>query len=442
MYEILFITIAIHWSCNWAFRSYIYAQTRALCGRMSALILGLRLRPSGSAAPCSTIPPLNEKHPASLYPSHSTSWVLRVRFDQIIRSKRQTRPTILQPFKFVQSSKMAAAKYALEKQVAIAAVSRACGLTTSVFQKLVTAETLIKGDKSPVTVGDIGAQAVVNTILSKAFPDDPIVGEEDAGDLRDNTDKARSLRERVIQLANGTLSPPPTLEELKTGQNVGDWGLGAPRTEAELLDAIDRGTHAGGEKGRMWTLDPIDGTKGFLRGGQYAVCLAFIVDSVVQLGVMGCPNLPATHGDGQGEKGCLFVAVRGQGAEQVSSMDIESVEAAHSSHSFSARVSSALGITAPPVRMDSQAKYCELARSGGIYLRMPVGTGYVEKIWDHAPGSLLIEEAGGTITDSLGQSLHFGSGRTLGENNGIVAAGKELHPKVIEAIRKLREEGK
>ncbi|CAE6439752.1 unnamed protein product [Rhizoctonia solani] len=358
---------------------------------------------------------------------------------------------------------MAAAKYALEKQVAIAAVSRACGLTTSVFQKLVTAETLIKGDKSPVTVGDIGAQAVVNTIISKAFPDDPIVGEEDAGDLRDNTDKARSLRERVIQLANGTLSPPPTLEELKTGQNVGDWGLGAPRTEAELLDAIDRGTHAGGEKGRMWTLDPIDGTKGFLRGGQYAVCLAFIVDSVVQLGVMGCPNLPATHGDGQGEKGCLFVAVRGQGAEQrplstpfsksykisIPILDqtssphlLESVEAAHSSHSFSARVSSALGITAPPVRMDSQAKYCELARSGGIYLRMPVGTGYVEKIWDHAPGSLLIEEAGGTITDSLGQPLHFGSGRTLGENNGIVAAGKELHPKVIEAIRKLREEGK
>ncbi|CAE6358560.1 unnamed protein product [Rhizoctonia solani] len=355
-----------------------------------------------------------------------------------------------------------AAAYALEKQVAIAAVSRACGLTASVFKKLVTAETLTKGDKSPVTVGDIGAQAVVNTILSKVFPDDPIVGEEDAGDLRVDTDKARTLRERVVQLANDTLSLPPTTEELTTGQNVGGWGLGAPRTEAELLDAIDRGTYAGGEKGRMWTLDPIDGTKGFLRGGQYAVCLAFIVDSVVELGVMGCPNLSVAGPDGKGEKGCLFVAVRGQGAEQrplsapfsesskisIPTLDssssshlLESFEAAHSSHSFSARVSSALGITAPPVRMDSQAKYCELARSGGIYLRMPVGTGYVEKIWDHAPGSLLIEEAGGVITDSLGKPLSFGLGRTLGENNGIVAAGKGLHSKVIEAIQKLREEG-
>lgn len=67
----------------------------------------------------------------------------------------------------------------------------------------------------------------------------------------------------------------------------------------------------------FWTLDPIDGTKGFLRGGQYAVCLALIVDSVVQLGVMGCPNLPLSSTDPDGEKGALFVAVRGLGAEQV-----------------------------------------------------------------------------------------------------------------------------
>lgn len=67
----------------------------------------------------------------------------------------------------------------------------------------------------------------------------------------------------------------------------------------------------------MWTLDPIDGTKGFLRGGQYAVGLALIVDSVVQFGVMGCPNLPVSSTDPEGEKGCIFVATRGQGLEQV-----------------------------------------------------------------------------------------------------------------------------
>ena len=68
----------------------------------------------------------------------------------------------------------------------------------------------------------------------------------------------------------------------------------------------------------MWTLDPIDGTTGFLRGEQHAICLALIVDGIVQLGVVGCPNLPVDHEQPDGEKGCLFIAVKNQGAFQVS----------------------------------------------------------------------------------------------------------------------------
>lgn len=67
----------------------------------------------------------------------------------------------------------------------------------------------------------------------------------------------------------------------------------------------------------MWTLDPIDGTKGFLRGEQFAVCLALIVGGNVQLGVMGCPNLPVDFNAPEGERGCLFIAEKGQGAFQV-----------------------------------------------------------------------------------------------------------------------------
>jgi len=211
----------------------------------------------------------------------------------------------------------------------------------------------------------------------------------------------------------------------------------------------------------MWTLDPIDGTKGFLRGEQYAVCLSLIVDSQVQLGIIGCPNLPQDSSKPNGPKGCIFVAVRGQGAQQLTLTGsdprpltippfadselttLESVEAAHSSHSFTDRVSRLLRITKPPIRMDSQAKYCALARGdGAIYLRMPTGVGYVEKIWDHAPGYLLIHEAGGVVSDSRGESLDFGKGRTLGENYGVIAAGEAAHSKVLAAIRQIQEEDK
>jgi len=177
----------------------------------------------------------------------------------------------------------------------------------------------------------------------------------------------------------------------------------------------------------MWTLDPIDGTKGFLRGGQYAVCLALLVDARVELGVIGCPNLPSapspqnTGGDGDGgaeqDRGALFVAVRGHGAYQLplhfSSSSpqsqsptrlrmprlalselsfLESFEKAHAALDTNARVAARLGVRSAPVRMDSQAKYAALVRGdegGGVYLRLPVVAGggeggYQEKIWVRA----------------------------------------------------------
>ncbi|CAG7851253.1 SAL1 phosphatase AltName: Full=3'(2'),5'-bisphosphate nucleotidase 1; AltName: Full=3'(2'),5'-bisphosphonucleoside 3'(2')-phosphohydrolase 1; AltName: Full=DPNPase 1; AltName: Full=Inositol polyphosphate 1-phosphatase 1; Short=IPPase 1; AltName: Full=Inositol-1,4-bisphosphate 1-phosphatase 1; AltName: Full=Protein FIERY 1 [Serendipita indica DSM 11827] len=348
--------------------------------------------------------------------------------------------------------------FALEKRVAISAVVRACSLTSAVFQRLVKNETLTKGDKSPVTVADFSAQAVVNSILANAFPADPIVGEEDSADLRVST--AEQLRTHLTSLANDALHLP-----IRTGEDAA-WGIGpdAPvRSTDELLSIIDRGNHVGGPSGRMWALDPIDGTKGFLRGGQYAVCLALIVDSVVQVGVMGCPNLPISSANPDGERGCIFVAVRGQGAEQRSLSDLsirtplihapvlpplssiallESLEAAHSSHSFSDRLSKHLGLTASPLRMDSQAKYACLARGeGGIYFRMPVkGSGYREKIWDHASGTVLVEEAGAIVSDSRGEPLNFGLGITLGENNGIVACFKGIHQRVLDAVTKAQAE--
>lgn len=61
---------------------------------------------------------------------------------------------------------------------------------------------------------------------------------------------------------------------------------------------------------------------------------------------------------------------------------LESVEAAHADLAFNNKVSELLNITHAPTRMDSQAKYGCLARGdGGVYLRMPTGTGYQEKIW-------------------------------------------------------------
>jgi 3'(2'), 5'-bisphosphate nucleotidase len=89
--------------------------------------------------------------------------------------------------------------------------------------------------------------------------------------------------------------------------------------------------------------------------------------------------------------------------------------------------------------MDSQCKYSVVARGeANIYLRLPVSETYEEKIWDHAAGSLIVEESGGVVTDIDGKPLDFSLGRTLRANKGIVATSQSLHPQVIDAIRKVK----
>ncbi|MGH7890038.1 MAG: 3'(2'),5'-bisphosphate nucleotidase, partial [Thermodesulfobacteriota bacterium] len=277
--------------------------------------------------------------------------------------------------------------------------------------------------------------AVISLELMRAFPGDPITGEEDAADLR--KPESFSIKEKVLRNVNAVLP-----------------GF----SEDQVLSAIDYGNYKGGPNGRFWTLDPIDGTKGFLRGEQYAVALALIENGKVVLGVLGCPSLPVHSNRPEGPKGCLFIAVKGKGAhtrlfddpseKQIFVTDIddpsvasfcESVESGHSSHSDAAHISEILGVTAPPVRIDSQCKYAVLARGdASIYLRLPTSSDYVEKIWDHAAGWIIVKEAGGEVTDVYGKSLDFSGGSGLSRNKGIVGTNGKLHSRVIDAVKQTK----
>ena len=169
---------------------------------------------------------------------------------------------------------------------AIEAVRAASSICRAVQQRLVTADTLEKKDKSPVTVADFASQAIVCEQLQQFFPDDLVVGEEGSDDLQG--DDVADLRQAVVEAAADELGYEPEQDE--------------------VLGWIDRGS-AQADTDRYWTIDPIDGTKGFLRGEQYAVALGLIENGKVVLGVLGCPNLPGPRGTG-----ALFSGVSGQGA--------------------------------------------------------------------------------------------------------------------------------
>ncbi len=410
----------------------------------------------------------------------------------------------------------------MDVQHLLEGVTRAASVCRFVQSRLDSLRAITKGDESPVTIADFAAQAVIaRHLTSLRALAGGLVGEESAEFLK-NPDHAGHLHACVAAL-----------------RESGAW---TDCTPGEVIDAVDLGaadaaplaTPTGG-----WTLDPVDGTKGFLRNQQYCVSLAFIQNGRPVLGVLGCPNLsidPDFPVDASDTTGSIYVACAsdhprqeawGRGWASADAGDkptqpawsgswgaalnapdltlhsagpssawrrltctgelqrrneragscsheshaddersrsssrsmpherdvthlarpircAESVDAAHVSHSASAQVmarAAEIGgwSVGEPVRMDSQCKYALVARGqADVYLRVPSKKGYIEKIWDHAAGTLLAAEGGCIVTDGYGQPLDFSRGRLLDRNQGIVAAPPEIHPAIVKAIHELR----
>ncbi len=317
------------------------------------------------------------------------------------------------------------------------AVTKASAVTRAVQADLDRIRMMTKDDRSPVTVADFAAQAIVALTLQESLGEVVMVGEETSAELRD--DSKLALRAAVTQA-------------IQTAWPDAD--------SQQALDAIDLGNHdASGE--RYWTLDPVDGTKGFLRGGQYAISLALIEAHEVVLGVLGCPNLAADFSrpfDDPDPVGTLFAAARGSGAwraslhntvdfQKISASDnadisamrvCESVESGHSKQDDTARIVDFLSVAGTPARLDSQCKYAVVARGqADAYFRLPTIAGYVEKIWDHAAGLIVAEEAGALVSDIFGHPLDFSHGTTLAANTGVVCASAPFHTRIIDAIERL-----
>lgn len=321
--------------------------------------------------------------------------------------------------------------YEGEKEVAITAVTAAASLCEQVRRERCSLA-IEKPDRSPVTIADFGAQAVICQALYQAFPTDAVIGEENSAILR-----SPEMTEQLAQVTHYVQTQIPSA----TSESVAAW--------------IDQGN--GKVESRYWTLDPIDGTKGYIRGDQYAIALALVEAGEVKLGVLGCPALPVDAAQPEGERGVLFVAVQGQGttmiplgegkkphsihvasAHDAGSLRLaESVEWEHSHPELQEAVAHAAGLTAPSLRIDSQAKYGMVARGeAALYIRLPAPQSPERRqnTWDHAAGAIVVEEAGGRVTDMYGQPLDFSFGTKLVNNHGIIASNGAIHQAVLAAV--------
>ena len=137
-----------------------------------------------------------------------------------------------------------------ELQTAIRAVIKACSVCTTIRASHACEDAISKKDRSPVTIADFGSQAVIIRELLEDFPGADIVAEEDSTQM---------------QTLHGTPLGGDMVQAVAEVMPGADW--------ATISSLVSKGNFEGSATGRFWTIDPIDGTKGFLRNEQYAVAL-------------------------------------------------------------------------------------------------------------------------------------------------------------------------
>lgn len=334
-----------------------------------------------------------------------------------------------------------------------------------------------KLDASPVTVADLAAQAMVLGDIKNHFPRDSFIAEESSQVLQDEDLLA------MVMAATDMDSSDLVKQSIDLGKEYELWNDAAELFPGTTMDRRGR------RPPRVWCLDPIDGTKGFLRGrrdgGQYCIALALLEDGVPTVGIMGCPNLPSDPLDfnyawtndeqensNNDTRGCIFVASKGGGAYQLSlfpnlespvlpvklrvtppdattprdarfCLGVEKFSDALGQCSGMAKILHGPdGVTAEgdivnARRFDSMAKYGVMARAGAeLYARLPK-PGYQEWIWDHAAGLVVLTEAGGTMTDTNGDAIDFSLGAKMSPNvKGVLASnGGAIHEALVKGFQ-------
>lgn len=184
----------------------------------------------------------------------------------------------------------------------------------------------------------------------------------------------------------------------------------------ETLDASDRI-----ERRRLWVVDPIDGTRDYLRERPgWCVSIALVEDRVPVLGALGAPK-----------RGELWTAARGQGSWR----NGERLRVSPRAELAGARVPAD---QLPAVDKDLVA----VAKPNSIALRIGlVAAGEADLVatlrwgfeWDIAAAALIAEEAGATVTGALGQPLAFNT--ASGEAFGVLVATPGIHGAAVERLR-------
>lgn len=189
------------------------------------------------------------------------------------------------------------------------------------------------------------------------------------------------------------------------------------------------------EKRRVWMVDPLDGTNGFIDGnGDFAVQIGLAISGEPVLGVVYQPAIDV-----------LYRAVRGHGTWiEKSEEPLTRARVSNQTHIPSMRLAASRSHRSP--RMDRLVKSFGVKdeiRRGSVGIKIGLiieqqSDLYVHlssrtKQWDTCAPEVILTEGGGRLTDLFGQPLHYNS-PDVQNRNGLVASNGISHEAIIQAL--------
>ncbi len=189
--------------------------------------------------------------------------------------------------------------------------------------------------------------------------------------------------------------------------------------------------------GRVWMVDPLNGTKSFIKGiDTFAVVIGLVENGVP---IFGCVAVPAQNKSfyAEKEKGALK-KVNGK-FEKISTSVISKIE--------EARLIVREPIDAPrpieeklnkiPFAEKIEGNHARLCMIAEGVAEAHINTNKRASKWDTAAQQIILEEAGGIVTDLDGKMIDYKKETSVLERSFVGSANKKLHEKIIQELVKL-----
>jgi len=241
------------------------------------------------------------------------------------------------------------------------------------------------------------------------------------------------IYQRNFEISKKKDDSPITEADLKSNEIIKEI---LSQTEHAILSEEDKDDQSRLSKDTIWIVDPLDGTSDFIdKTGEFTVMIALIKNKKPILGIIGWPT----------EK-IFFVAQKGSGAFRYSNDEWRKISVTTLAELSKCRVVGSRHHLSDKEKLFIKKLGVKDFTSIGSSLKVgKISSGEAEayitttnkmKEWDSAASYCIISEAGGKMTDMLGNDITYNN-KEVFHQNGILVTNGLIHDKIVEEFKKL-----